>query len=165
MADQIWAPWRMAYIAGPAIEGSTGDIFVDLPAAEDDAKNLIVHRGKTAFVLLNAYPYTSGHLMIAPFRAVPEPDGLTDAELLEINQLVVRATRWLKQSHHAQGFNIGVNVGRSAGAGIPIHVHWHVVPRWDGDTNFMSVVAGTRVIPQSLEETFVAIRKVIDAGA
>lgn len=163
MSEQLWAPWRMAYISQPAADGGTGDIFVDLPAAQDDAANWILYRGQTAFVILNAYPYTSGHLMIAPYRAVPEPDGLDDRELLEINQLVARSTRWLKQSHRAQGFNIGVNVGRAAGAGIPIHVHWHVVPRWEGDTNFMTTTGDVRVIPQSLAETYSAIRKVIDA--
>lgn len=152
----------MSYIAKG--DAGSADIFVDLPAAGDDAANHILYRGRTAFVILNAFPYTSGHLMIAPYRAVPEPDGLTDDELLEINQLVARSTRWLRASHHAQGFNIGVNVGRAAGAGIPVHVHWHVVPRWEGDTNFMTTVADSRVIPQSLAETFAALKRTIDAG-
>ncbi|HLP00190.1 MAG TPA: HIT domain-containing protein [Fimbriimonas sp.] len=152
----------MKYIAGP--KGS-GNIFVDLPAQADDRTNLILYRGETAFVLLNAYPYSSGHLMIATYRQTNDLESMTDAELLEINQLVAKAVGWLRQAYRPEGFNIGVNLGSAAGAGIPIHAHWHVVPRWNGDTNFMTTVGEVRVIPQELTETYDKLKAIIDAGS
>lgn len=133
---------------------STGDIFIDLPARNDDRANHILYRGETAFVLLNAFPYTNGHLMVAPYRQVAEIDKLDDAELLEINQLLARAVRWIRAAYKPDGFNIGVNMGSAAGAGIPVHIHWHVVPRWNGDTNFMTSIGEVRVMPQTLEESY-----------
>jgi hypothetical protein len=119
--EVLWAPWRLAYIEKPAVNSGdgkgTGDIFVDLPAEQDDAKNYILYRGEVAFVMLNAFPYTNGHLLIAPYRQVAEIDLLDDAELLEINQLLARAARWLKRAYRPDGMNIGVNMGRAAGAG------------------------------------------------
>jgi ATP adenylyltransferase len=165
MPDILWAPWRIAYIERPAEAGGMGDIFLDLPNAGDDAKNLILYRGQTAFVMLNAFPYTNGHLMVAPFRQVGCVEGLNDDELLEINQLVARSVRWLKEAFGPDGFNIGVNLGSAAGAGIPIHVHWHIVPRWSGDTNFMTTVANVRVMPQSLQETYSRLEAVVQHGA
>ena len=152
MADRLWAPWRLKYIESAA--GPTGCIFCDLPAADDDESNLILHRGETAFVILNRYPYTNGHLMVAPFRHTADLSSLSDLELLEINQLVVKCTEWCAACYAPQGFNLGVNLGSAAGAGIPTHVHWHIVPRWSGDTNFMTVTGETRVMPQSLEESY-----------
>ncbi len=161
MSERLWAPWRLKYIeqAPPAVEGGTGCIFLDLPAQNDDRRNLILHRGDTAFVMLNAFPYTNGHLMVAPFRHTNDITALTDAELLEINQLVAASVRWITRAYKPDGFNIGVNVGRAAGAGIPTHIHWHIVPRWDGDTNFMGVVGDVRVLPQSLEESYDRLRE------
>jgi ATP adenylyltransferase len=115
--------------------------------------------------MLNAFPYTSGHLMIAPFKHTAEMSELDDAELLEINQLVSKCLGWLKSAYNPDGFNIGVNLGSAAGAGIPTHIHWHIVPRWAGDTNFMPVVGDVRVLPQNLEETFDKLKKVIDSDA
>jgi ATP adenylyltransferase len=155
MSEILWAPWRIAYIEmakDPA--GKDADIFLDLPAKQEDPKNLILYRGESAFVILNAFPYTNGHLMIAPYRQVAGVDGLNDSELLETNQLVAKGIRWLRTVYRPDGFNIGVNMGHAAGAGIPMHVHWHIVPRWNGDTNFMSTVAGTRVVPEALERTY-----------
>jgi len=163
MREVLWAPWRMTYIERPDEPGATGDIFVDLPNAGDDRKNLILYRGETAFVMLNAFPYTNGHLMVAPYRQVAEIDGLNDAELLEINQLLAQAVRWLRSTYRPDGFNIGVNMGRAAGAGIPIHIHWHIVPRWNGDTNFMTTVGETRVMPQTLDESWERITATIHA--
>lgn len=161
MPEQIWAPWRLEYIERPA-EGSPGScIFVDLPNENDDEKNLILFRGKTAFVMLNRYPYTSGHLMVAPYRHTANLRELGDDELLEISQLIVRCTEWIGSVYRPQGFNIGVNLGEAAGAGIPTHVHWHIVPRWAGDTNYMTVVGEVRVVPQSLEESYARLRAVI----
>lgn len=162
MANEVlWAPWRLAYIEKPAA-GGTGDIFVDLPNAGDDAKNFILYRGESAFVLLNAFPYCNGHLMVAPYRQVAEIDGLNDAELLEINQLLAKGARWIKRAYNPEGMNIGVNMGRAAGAGIPIHIHWHMVPRWSGDTNFMTSIGGVRVMPQSLEDSYARLKAEID---
>ena len=138
---------------------------MDLPSEQDDQKNFIVFRGKTAFVMLNAFPYASGHLLVAPFRQVPDIDELNDDELLEINQLVARCTRWLRTAYKPEGFNIGINMGNAAGAGIPVHIHWHVVPRWNGDVSFMTSVGGVRVIPQALEETYARLREAVERDA
>jgi ATP adenylyltransferase len=165
MADVLWAPWRMQYIE----KGSSGEvednIFVSLPAKENDRQNLILHRGKTAFVMMNAFPYTNGHLLIAPYKQTAELSDLTDEELLEINQLLAKAVGWIRQAYKPDGFNIGVNLGRSAGAGIPMHVHWHIVPRWSGDTNFMTTVGEVRVLPQSLEESYDRLKEAIGRDA
>jgi ATP adenylyltransferase len=159
--QSIWAPWRLSYIEKPHAVGEDGCIFVDLPAQDDDRKNYILYRGHNAFVILNAFPYTSGHLMIAPFKHTANLTELDDATLLEINQLVARAVEWLKGAYRPEGFNIGVNLGSAAGAGIPDHIHWHVVPRWGGDTNYMTTVANTRVLPQSLEDTYDRLHAII----
>ena len=162
MPEALWAPWRMAYIARAEEVNATGDIFVDLPAAGDDEASLILFRGDTAFVLMNAYPYTSGHLLIAPYRATNDITSLTDAELLEINRLVARCVGWLTRTYAPQGFNIGVNLGSAGGAGIPQHIHWHVVPRWNGDTNFMTAVGEVRVIPEALGDAYRRIKAVVE---
>ena len=159
----LWAPWRLAYIEKPAKDGEAGCFFVELPAQAEDRKNTILFRGEDAFVMLNAYPYTSGHLMIAPYRHTAELSELGDATLLEINQLLSRSVGWLRKAYKPDGFNIGINLGSAAGAGIPSHVHWHVVPRWSGDTNYMTTVGDVRVLPQSLEDTYDRIRAIIDA--
>ena len=148
----------MEYIERPSTGTSTGDIFLDLPAQGDDRANLILHRGETAFVIMNAFPYTNGHVMVAPYRQIAEIDGLNDAELLEINQLLAKAVGWIRKVYRPDGFNLGVNMGRAAGAGIPIHIHWHIVPRWNGDTNFMTTVGGTRVMPETLERSYDRLR-------
>jgi ATP adenylyltransferase len=163
MHDVLWAPWRIRYIEQPTDSGGSGDIFVDLPARENDAENYILHRGERAFVMLNAYPYTNGHLMVAPYRQVADIDGLDDGELLEVNQLLAQSVRWIRRAYAPQGFNIGVNMGRAAGAGIPVHIHWHVVPRWAGDTNFMTAVGGVRVMPQSLPESYARLKEAMTA--
>jgi len=164
MPEQIWAPWRLEYIESAKDGASAGCIFVDLPAQSDDEKNLILHRGKTAFVMLNRYPYTSGHLMVAPYRHTANLSELSDEELLEISQLVVRCTEWIACVYRPQGFNIGVNLGEAAGAGIPNHVHWHIVPRWAGDTNYMTVVGEVRVVPQSLEDSYQRLRAAVESS-
>jgi ATP adenylyltransferase len=161
--QSLWAPWRLTYIEKPAVPGEASCIFVDLPAQGDDRKNCILFRGEHAFVMLNAYPYTSGHLMIAPYRHTAELTELGDATLLEVNQLLGRTVGWLRIAYKPDGFNIGVNLGSAAGAGIPSHIHWHVVPRWTGDTNYMTTVGEVRVLPQSLTDTYDRIRAIIDA--
>jgi ATP adenylyltransferase len=149
--EQLWAPWRMKLIEGPKPGGC---IFCDLPREADDRKTFILHRGKEAFVIMNAYPYAAGHLMIAPLRHIDRLDALTAAERHEIVDLTARCEAALTAAMQPEGFNVGLNLGRSAGAGVDKHLHCHIVPRWVGDTNFMPVLSETRVINQSLEETY-----------
>ena len=165
MSERIWAPWRMEYIEKPQTDTDDLNIFVDLPAQEDDRKNLILKRGKTAFVMLNAFPYTNGHLLVAPYRQTPDIEELNDEELLEVNQLLAKAVQWIKAAYRPDGFNIGINMGRAAGAGIPRHIHWHIVPRWNGDTNFMTTVGEVRVLPQTLEDSYDRLKQIADADA
>ena len=161
MNDQLWAPWRFDYVS-KADEASQSDcIFCELQARNSDRDSLILYRGTDAFVLLNAYPYTSGHLMIAPKRHIGEICNLSRAELTEINLLVQQACAWITEVFQPGGFNIGVNIGKAAGAGIPQHLHWHIVPRWAGDTNFMTSVSGVRVIPQDLRVTYDLLKKAV----
>jgi ATP adenylyltransferase len=149
--ERLWAPWRLEFIRGP----KPGEcIFCSQPALGDDERGLIVHRGKRCFVILNAYPYNNGHLMVAPFRHVPSIEELDEGELLELMTLARRSLAVLREVHGPEGFNLGVNQGKVAGAGIEDHVHLHVVPRWGGDTNFMPVIASTRVLPQSLADSW-----------
>jgi ATP adenylyltransferase len=146
----------MRYIEG--LEADPGNVFTELPKHEDGPGNLIVHRGRTCYVVLNLYPYNTGHSMVVPFRAVAEPTDLTDEEMLEMMRLAALVVRALRRAMNAQGFNLGMNLGKIAGAGIPNHLHFHVVPRWSGDTNFMPVVGDTKVIPESLEDTYRKVR-------
>ncbi len=143
--------WRMRYIESrkkPAEENP----FPALLAAGDDRANLVVHRGATCFVLLNNFPYNPGHLMVLPNREVADLGGLTEAERAEFLDLIIRAQAALTATMRPAGFNIGINLGKVAGAGIPRHLHAHVVPRWEGDHNFMPVTADTHILPQALEE-------------
>ena len=158
--DRIWAPWRMQYIElADKVEGC---IFCVFPAQDKDRENLILYRGKTCFVMLNSYPYNPGHLMIASYKHTSDMSDLSDAELLEINGMVRYSIRLLTAVMQPHGFNVGMNLGRTAGAGIADHIHWHIVPRWDGDTNFMTVIADTKVIPESLLATYDKLKKKIE---
>jgi ATP adenylyltransferase len=150
MTKQLWAPWRLEYIK--QADELPGCVFCTA-AAGDDEELLVVHRGTLAFVLLNKYPYSSGHLMVAPFRHVGEYAELTAEEAGAIHRLTVEALAALREAYGPHGFNVGWNLGRVAGAGIVEHVHEHVVPRWGGDTNFMPVLADVKVIPEHLRET------------
>lgn len=165
MPELLWAPWRLEYIEKDTPQG--GCIFVDLPRQENDRENLILFRGENAFVMLNAFPYTNGHLMIAPYKHTAEIEELDDATLLEINQLLGKCIRWIRETYKPNGFNIGVNLGSAAGAGIPTHIHWHIVPRWQGDTNYMTTVGNVRVMPQSLQDSYDRLKEAVerDAGA
>jgi ATP adenylyltransferase len=131
-----------------------GCIFCALPAKGDDAEARILGRGEHGFVMLNTFPYNPGHLLVAPFRHIGEVEDLTEGELVDLGRLLQAAIRALRLEMEPQGFNVGMNLGRVAGAGIPDHLHWHVVPRWSGDTNFMPVVGETRVVPELVEETY-----------
>jgi ATP adenylyltransferase len=145
----------MRYVEKPGT-GTTksNDIFLDLPAENEDRRNLILHRGGTFFVIMNAFPYTTGHVLVAPFRQISELAQLTEEEMLEGTRLLASAVEWVRNAFKPDGFNVGLNLGSSAGAGIPQHLHWHIVPRWSGDTNFMTTVGDVRVMPQSLEESY-----------
>ena len=157
--ERIWSPWRMAYIQAAKEQGEDGGcIFCDLPAEGDDVRTMILARGELAFVIVNSFPYNPGHLMVAPFRHVGAFTSLEGAELADVDALVARSIRALEQEMEPHGYNLGMNLGRVAGAGIPDHVHWHLVPRWNGDTNFMPVVGQTRVLPELLEETYARLR-------
>jgi len=147
----IWAPWRIEYIEMAKPEGC---IFCDKPKEARDEANYILYRGEKNFVMLNAYPYNPGHLLVAPYRHIANFEELTDEELGEHFQIVRRSVELLKRVFKPGGLNIGVNLGRVAGSGIDDHIHSHIVPRWGGDTNFMPALADTKVIPQALSETY-----------
>ena len=150
----------MEYIENHGKEG--GCVFCRAFEAQDGPGNLIVHRGKLAFVILNRYPYTSGHVMVVPFKHAPDLESLSNAERSEMMELTSLATGVLRRLYQTNAFNVGVNLGEAAGAGVKEHVHIHVVPRWVGDTNFMSTLADTRVLPESLEATWARVKAGFD---
>jgi ATP adenylyltransferase len=151
--DVVWAPWRMELIEKGG-SGGEGCIFCDFPKADDDAAHLIVHRGEVGFVILNRFPYNNGHVMVVPYAHVGAPDGLSAEDWGGLAVLLRRTVGVVGDAFGAHGLNVGMNLGRCAGAGIPGHLHWHVVPRWDGDTNFMPVLAETKVMPEHLDNTW-----------
>ncbi|MFA6571303.1 MAG: HIT domain-containing protein [Bacteroidota bacterium] len=159
----MWASWRSKYIQGFKDETECGDstcIFCSAAGnPENDSELYVVARRKNCFVMLNRFPYNGGHLMVAPYRHVAELDGLTLEEMTEIMIVIKESTKALCKISKPHGYNIGSNIGRVAGAGIPGHIHFHIVPRWNGDTNFMSVISDTKVVSQSLEETQVLLTK------
>ena len=157
--EKIFAPWRIRYVRMPKTEGC---IFCEFPKRGDDKKHLIVFRGKKGFIIMNAYPYNPGHVMIAPYRHVPSIENLNEDELLDVMKLTNIAIKAIRVTMNPDGFNVGINLGRVAGAGVEGHVHIHVVPRWDGDTNFMPVLADVKVIPQALEESYEELKKGIE---
>ena len=146
----LWAPWRIKYILGK----KEGCIFCDKVKENKDKENYVLLRGKNGFVMLNTFPYTNGHLMVAPYRHVPDLDGLEESELGELMRLVKTCTQILKKALNPEGFNIGANLGKVAGAGVEGHIHIHIVPRWEGDTSFISTVGETKIIPESLDDTY-----------
>jgi ATP adenylyltransferase len=152
MISTLWAPWRMTYIAGARRE--SGCLLCALPRETADRDSLILHRGRTVYVVLNRYPYNNGHLMVVPYRHCAELAEFTAEESLELMGAVQRTTDAIREAFRADGFNVGFNLGKAAGAGIADHVHLHVVPRWVGDTNFMPVLADTRVMPDHLAATY-----------
>jgi len=157
MERPLWAPWRMEFIAA---EKPKGCIFCDFPAAPeaDDRKHLIVHRGAHAFVILNRFPYNSGHLMVVPRRHGADLQALAAAEYADLMEEVRRAAAVLQAVYRPEGVNVGMNLGRAAGAGIVDHLHWHLVPRWVGDNNFMPVLGDIRVMVDHLDTTWEKVR-------
>ena len=163
MADvnkNLWAPWRMEYIRSLSDEKDDVGCFLChyWSTPQRDAENRVVFRGRTGFVVMNRFPYNNGHLLIACAEHKPGYDELSDAELLEMQSLTREAIRLLRRTLNPQGFNIGVNLGRCAGAGLPDHMHAHVVPRWAGDTNYMAVIGEARVIPDGLDALYLELR-------
>jgi ATP adenylyltransferase len=153
---RLFSPWRMKYIQKTTVE--EGCIFCNALGKEDGTANLIVARGERAFVILNLFPYTSGHIMVASCEHKASLDELDPATRAEMMELVSKCITTLKMVYHPQAFNMGANIGEAAGAGVPGHVHIHIVPRWNGDTNFMSTVGSVRVLPEDIEETYRRIR-------
>ena len=156
--EYIWAPWRMQYIQYVQIEKPEGCILCDKPKQDDDTLNLILYRGDKNFIIMNSYPYNPGHLMIAPYRHIANLEELVDEELHEHFEIVSRSIKILRQVFNPGGFNIGINMGKIAGAGIAEHVHTHIVPRWQGDTNFMPVLSDVKVVNEGLTKTYDKLR-------
>ncbi len=161
--DILWAGWRSDYVRSAEALDAAGCLFCRLAEADSDEEALVLERTGLAFSVLNRFPYTSGHLMVAPYRHVATPKDLAREERLEIWELIARSQRALEAEMSPAGFNLGANIGKVAGAGVPGHFHLHLVPRWAGDTNFMSTVGGTRVVPEALEETWTRIRAALVA--
>ncbi len=172
--DQIWAPWRLDYILGDKdtpqpekpldlLPGADPGCFLCQCAVDDDDRHrLTVSHGTEVVVVMNRYPYNNGHLLIAPVRHLAELEELDDRVQLEISQTLAGMVKLMKEVLNAEGFNIGLNLGHAGGAGLPGHLHWHIVPRWKGDTNFMPSVAGIKVIPQSLEALWEALTEALN---
>ena len=163
--DIMWSPWRMTYISAEHTGDHDGPscVFCDLPGRRDDERTYILYRGARAFVIMNLYPYNNGHLMMVPYAHVDSLADLDEATLTELMTLAQRSQAVVQERMRPQGFNVGVNQGRAAGAGIADHVHMHLVPRWVGDTNFMPVMGDVRVMPQHLDETYALLRPGFEA--
>ncbi len=164
---RMWSPWRAQHIErttdATLRDDGEGSLFSRLAAENRDEENLILWRGKEVFVIMNLYPYNNGHLMIVPYREVAEYAFLTAEERTAIADTIARCMRWIDHALKPEGYNVGINQGVAGGAGIPQHLHVHVVPRWHADTNFMPVVADVKVIPEALQDTYRKLRKAIDA--
>lgn len=156
--DYVWSPWRYRYVSEAGQAGEC--IFCGAAASHRDEEHHIVHRAVRNFVMLNRYPYTNGHLMIAPYEHVPTLEQAAEETVAEMMRLARRAEIHLREIYHPQGMNVGMNLGECAGAGVAGHIHMHVVPRWTGDSSFMTVVGETRVLPEDLPATFEKLRKV-----
>ena len=167
--DRIWSPWRAQHVntfkqnhQPPPGEGS---IFARMAAENRDAEHLILWRGERVFVVMNLYPYNNGHVLIVPYRQVEAYEDLEPEEQIEIAATIARCIRWLQAGLSPEGFNVGMNLGKAGGAGIPEHLHVHVVPRWNGDTTFMPTIGEVKIIQEHLEETYRRLRQVIEAEA
>jgi len=155
--DHLWSPWRMHYINNKAEEPQC--VFCYAVDQTQEAEYLILHRGKNAFVMLNRFPYTSGHLMVLPYEHQPSYEDLTAETRAEMMELINTATQVLRKVYNPNAFNLGANIGEDAGAGIAPHFHFHIVPRWRGDSNFMSVTSNTRVLPEDLQVSYQRLKE------
>jgi len=162
--ESLYAPWRIQYILSPKPAAAEGSIFTQIAQSSDDEANLVIARDRTCFALLNKYPYTGGHLMVVPYKHTPDLHGLTDEEMADLMKLARRCQDALSAVMKPQGFNIGINLGKIAGAGIEGHLHVHIVPRWSGDTNFMPVIANTTVLPEALTDLAAKLRAAMTLG-
>lgn len=160
--DHLYAPWRAEYLMSE-IDSDDGCLFCDLPAENDDNKNMILERSACWYIIVNKYPYTTGHIMLTCNRHVEKFSDLNENENREMTRMLARSERALDKAYHPHGINIGVNLGRTAGAGVEGHLHLHLVPRWQGDTNFMSTIGGTRVVSEDLADTFERLRKALES--
>lgn len=161
--DYLWTPWRYRYVASASANALQDEscIFCDALAAGDDAASLIIFRGKKNFIILNRYPYTSGHVMVVPYTHVADLAAADPEDLAEMMQLAQRVQKALGETYRPEGYNLGMNLGRAAGAGVTGHLHLHILPRWAGDSSFMTVVGETRVEPEELSTTFERLRKAL----
>jgi ATP adenylyltransferase len=155
--EHLWAPWRSSYVKDN--HKSEGNVFAEIARSSDDETNYVLARGKSCFALLNVYPYNTAHLMVVPYRPTGALEDLSDDEMLEIMTMLKRMKAAVTAAFQPQGFNVGINLGAAAGAGIDQHLHVHLVPRWRGDSNFMTTTAGTRVHPNDLTGVYAAIRQ------
>jgi ATP adenylyltransferase len=160
--DYLWTPWRYAYVSGT--EKTTGCVFCNAVKEKDDADALVVYRGKNCFVILNAFPYTPGHVMIVPYAHLDELQKLSTDAAHEMIALSQRMEAVLRELYRPDGINLGMNIGKAAGAGIAGHIHMHVLPRWIADANFVSVVGETRILPETLEVTWARMRRAMQGG-
>ena len=158
---KLWAPWRIEYILAPK-DNKEECIFCEKPQKNEDRKNLILYRGNTVFVIMNLYPYNNAHIMVVPYRHVDNTQALTRDELSEMMQVTDASMAILKEKMKAQGFNFGANIGLAGGAGIEEHIHFHIVPRWIGDTNFMPVLGHTKVQVQGLQDSYDSLKPLFD---
>ena len=156
--DTLHAPWRIKYILAPKPPAGEASLFTRIARENADVDNLVIFRDRTCFAMLNRYPYNGGHLMVAPYKEVSDLEDLTGQELTDLMRLTQRCIRALKAAMKPDGFNVGLNLGKVAGAGIAEHLHFHIVPRWNGDTNFMPVLGDTHVIPEALLEVAARLR-------
>lgn len=162
--DNLHAPWRIDYILAPKEPLPEGgeSIFMKMAQASEDEKNLIIARAKSCFAVMNRYPYNGGHVMTVPYKQVKDLNGLNTDEITELMLLTRRCQNAIQSAMNPDGFNVGINIGKVAGAGIVEHLHIHLVPRWNGDTNFMPVLGGTSVVPEALEETAAKLRQELE---
>lgn len=160
--ESLHAPWRIEYILAPK-PALPESVFSRIAQSSDDEANYVVARDRTCYAVLNSYPYNGGHLLVVPYKQVQDFRGLTDGELLDLMKLTVRCQEALTKTMKPDGFNIGINIGKVAGAGILEHLHIHIVPRWNGDTNFMPVLASTTVVPQALRELAAVLRSALQS--
>jgi ATP adenylyltransferase len=156
---RIFAPWRYKYVSDPDAEGC---IFCNAISSDDDRKSGVLFRGKFAFVIINKYPYNNGHVMVAPYKHTGNFEELSKEEMLEMSTLIQKWQEVLRKAMKPEGFNIGMNLGRIAGAGFEEHLHYHLVPRWGGDTNFMPIIGQTKVVPMAIDEAYDLLRKVYE---
>ncbi|MFH1066508.1 MAG: HIT domain-containing protein [bacterium] len=157
--EHLWSPWRSSYVR-EASQKDLADLFVELgKSSSDDEKNFVIHRSKTCFTVLNRYPYNLGHLLVAPYRAVPDLSGLDDEETADLWKNVKEMTELLRGVFKPDGINIGINIGSAAGAGVPEHMHVHIVPRWTSDAGFITAIGNTRIHPGDLPSAYAALRE------